>query len=549
MKNLLLLLVQLLFVQVYSQTNLEELLSSHVYYLSDDKLEGRATGSAGEALALDYISDYFSFYGLDPKGTDGYLQAFEFNLGTTLGERNFLYLDNRKVELEEEYFPMSYSGTGKIKGEIVNVGYGIHAPGLYDDFANRPSLSGKIFVINLSSPDGIHPHSAYGEYTDYLTRLKTAKAFGAKAVIFVNSDPNLDDPAFDLTRNVQEAELPVVFVKSSKAVLLKDNNTVSLSVELEKNRKVGHNVIGYINNGAENTVVIGAHYDHLGYGESGGSLYRGAPAIHNGADDNASGVALIIELARLLKEASLNNNNYMLIAFSGEELGLYGSKSYTKDPTIPLDKVNYMINFDMVGRLDEERKLALNGVGTSPVFESLVKTITTGDLTIKTTASGMGPSDHSSFYLKDIPVLHFFTGNNADYHKPTDDAYLINFEGMAAITNFTVELLRRLNEESRLAFTKTKDTDTKNTPSFKVTLGVVPDYMFDGSGMRIDGVTDGKTASKAGIQPGDVVIQMGEIAIGDMMSYMTALSKFEKGESTIVVVQRGEEELEIAVTF
>lgn len=531
---------------LFAQNNAETNMSAHVYYLSDDKLEGRATGSVGEKMALDYISAYYKEYGLTPKGDEGYIQSFDFTLGKKLGALNGLIINGEKLELEKGYFPLNYSGNGNVEAKAINMGFGIHAPGIYDDYAKRMNYTGRAFVINLSSPDGIHPHSKYLDYTDYQTRIKTAEAFGASAVIFYNIDENLDDPSFDLSMKVKEFNIPVVFVKNKE---INDGDIVNLNVDLIKQEKTGHNVIGFIDNNAAHTVILGAHYDHLGWGESGGSLHRGEAAVHNGADDNASGVALMLELANKLKQSNLKQNNYLFIAFSGEELGLYGSKSFMQNATIDTASINYMLNFDMVGRLDEENTMAVNGVGTSALFKEKATSVKAGNLNIKTTESGMGPSDHASFYLANKPVLHFYTGNNPDYHKPSDDAYLINFKGMKQIYDYTFELLSDFDDEGKFTFIKTKDEDNRNTPKFKVTLGVVPDYMFDGEGMRIDGVTEGRSAFNAGILTGDVVKQIGSIEITDMMAYMTALSKFEKGEKTKVKVLRDEVLIELDLEF
>lgn len=312
----------------------------------------------------------------------------------------------------------------------------------------------------------------------------------------------------------------------------------------------GMNVVGMIDNQATHTIVIGAHFDHLGDGGEG-SLYAGKePQIHNGADDNASGVALLLALAQEISEdpEDFEGSNYLFIAFSGEEKGLWGSNYYCKNPTVDLSKVNYMLNFDMVGRLDEEKGLAVNGVGTSPFWEKGLEEANEEDLKLITSESGVGPSDHTSFYLQDLPVLHFFTGQHEDYHKPTDDAEKVNMEGIAIIQELISDLIEESLELDRLAFTKTKD-ESKSTPRFKVTLGVMPDYMFRGEGMRIDGVSEGRPADKAGFQKGDVVIQMGEHKVTDMMTYMKALSKFESGDKVLVKVKRGEETVESEVVF
>ncbi|MDX1463997.1 MAG: M28 family peptidase, partial [Marinirhabdus sp.] len=313
----------------------------------------------------------------------------------------------------------------------------------------------------------------------------------------------------------------------------------------------GTNVVGYIDNAAETTVVIGAHYDHLGLGGEG-SLYREKePAIHNGADDNASGVAVMFDLASKLMTSSseaTKNNNYLFIAFSGEEMGLLGSNYFVKNSTIDKETISYMINMDMVGRLNEENTVAVHGVGTSPIFKQTLFANNEFDLNIAEHDSGIGPSDHTSFYLADIPVLHFFTGQHEDYHKPGDDAEKLNYEGMERISNYIFSIVSDLNDNGKLAFRKTKN-ESEEVPRFKVGLGVVPDYLFTGKGMRIDGVSEDKPAQKAGLQKGDVVKRMGEFEVTDMMSYMKALSTFEEGQTTQVVIERAGTSQTIEVTF
>ncbi len=313
----------------------------------------------------------------------------------------------------------------------------------------------------------------------------------------------------------------------------------SLSIE-------GINVVGKIDNPGDDMIIIGAHYDHLGIGGFG-SLHRGDTAIHNGADDNASGVAVMIETARLLKTQNLNKD-IVIIAFSGEEKGLWGSNYFVKNPTIDLSKVTAMINLDMVGRLDETKALAIHGTGTSPVWPDLLNNQNLDSIPLTMKASGVGPSDHTSFYLQDIPVLHLFTGQHDDYHKPGDDAEKLNYEGMEKLTELLYRICVSLDSQEKLAFTKTKD-ESSDTPRFKVTLGVVPDYLFDGEGMRIDGVSPEKPAANAGLKKGDVVIKLGEFDVIDMMTYMKALSKFESGMTTEVTVKRNSEEMTFDLQF
>ena len=308
----------------------------------------------------------------------------------------------------------------------------------------------------------------------------------------------------------------------------------------------GRNVIGYLDNQAKNTVIIGGHYDHLGYGGEG-SLYRDSiKAVHNGADDNASGTAVMLDLARKLKGKN-TNNNYLFMAFSGEEMGLLGSNYFVKNPTINTQTVSYMINMDMVGRLKQDSTLAVYGVGTSPMFKQVLKAHNNKFKLIEN-ESGVGPSDHTSFYLADIPVLHFFTGQHEDYHKPGDDSEKLNYEGMEKISSYIFDIISDLDDNGKLAFRTTKN-ESESTPRFRVGLGVIPDYLYDGKGMRIDGVSEGKPAQKAGLQKGDIVIQLGDSIVTDMMSYMRALSVFEKGDLTKAVVDRNGKKVATEIQF
>ena len=315
---------------------------------------------------------------------------------------------------------------------------------------------------------------------------------------------------------------------------------------ISENVITGRNILGYINNNATHTIIIGAHFDHLGYGMDG-SLYRGKEKqIHNGADDNASGVAVLLNLAEKLKNTN-KGNNYLVMAFSGEEMGLLGSNYFVKHATIPLNSANYMLNMDMVGRLKKDSALAVYGVGTSPYFKQVIEAYNDKFKLIKK-ESGVGPSDHTSFYLNDIPVLHFFTGQHEDYHRPSDDFDKLNYAGMELISNYIFDIITDLDDNGKMAFRKTKN-ESDDAPRFKVTLGVVPDYMFDGKGMRIDGVSEDKPAQKAGIQKGDIVIQLGDHEIKDMMGYMKALSNFKKGMTTKAKILRNKKTIEVEVTF
>jgi hypothetical protein len=311
------------------------------------------------------------------------------------------------------------------------------------------------------------------------------------------------------------------------------------------------NIIGYIDNGAENTIILGAHYDHLGLGNEGNSLDANPKGkIHNGADDNASGTSGVIELARYFQTNDKKEKaNLLFICFSGEELGLYGSKYFTEHPTIDLSKVTYMINLDMIGRLPESKFISVSGSGTSTVWEPVLKKISNDKVIIKTDSSGMGPSDHSSFYLKGIPALHFFTGSHSDYHKPTDDWDKINYEGEVEVLKIIARLIDELDNEPKLAFLTTKNKSLGGSRSFKVTMGLMPSYTSNVEGLLVDGVSDDRPAKKAGIQSGDIIIQMGDLTIKDIQNYMDALGKFSKGQTVPVKLKRKEEVITVSVTF
>jgi len=309
----------------------------------------------------------------------------------------------------------------------------------------------------------------------------------------------------------------------------------------------GKNVVGWIDNKAPFTVVIGAHYDHLGYGKEG-SLYTGPAAIHNGADDNASGVSGVLYLAESIKKAGFTKYNYLFVSFSGEEKGLWGSNYFVKNCPVPANSIHYMINMDMIGRLNAEKKLSVGGVGTSPAFDKIIDQNAPSTLSIKKELSGMAPSDHASFYNADVPVLGFFTGQHEDYHKPSDDHPLINYKGAHTVLEYIFTLVRALDSEPKLSFTKTKD-ETQNRVAFNVTMGVMPDYLYDGKGMKIDGVKEGRPAFGAGLMKGDIIIKMGEIDVADIQTYMKCLSTYQQGQTVEVTILREGKEVKKPVTF
>jgi len=537
-----------------SLSKLEPGLRAHVAYLADDKLEGRRTGTEGEKLAMGYIAQQFQKIGLAPKGTEQYYQPFSVNEGKEMKEATALTITKSFSEgaaaaktliINKEFFAFPYSANGSVSGTATTGLREIGSPWLMDidvvleDNANNPhfDLAGYIY-----------------EYS------KTAKSKGATALLWYNAGKKEDKLSFNGKDKSPALDIPVLYMRSPiiNGVTKEDEEGVfnfNGTVQLGEKMRSGSNVIGWVDNKAATTVIIGAHFDHLGYGEDGNSRYeKKEAAIHNGADDNASGTAALIELARVLKQSAAKTNNYLFIAFSGEELGLYGSKYFTDHPTLELGSVNYMINMDMVGRLnDSTRAITIGGYGTSPTWASLVNNQLLSrnekSLSIKIDSSGSGPSDHTSFYRKDIPVLFYFTGLHTDYHKPSDDADRINYRGMVQILKHVYTVVEGANEKGRLAFLKTREAQTTTTARFSVSMGIMPDYTYSGNGVRADGVSEGRAAQKAGLKAGDIVLQIGDYRISSMESYMQTLGRFKKGDKTTVLYQRGTEQFTVGIQF
>ncbi len=518
-------------------------LLSHIRYLADDKLEGRRAGSAGEKLAREYISGQFKAIGLQAKGTDGWMQPFEIYDGKQINHNTFLIINGAELKLEKEYFPLNCSAN---KGAEALVSMAL---------AER-NVPWFLDLKELLEENKDNPHFDLAEAIK--TKANKSAEKGATALIVYNSSSIADNLRFNSKDRIEPASIPVLYVTSEgRKKYLADSQSsldVKLKTDIGDRKRTGHNVVGYIDNGAATTIVLGAHYDHLGYGEDGNSMLRGTTdkQIHNGADDNASGTAALIELARLLKHSKTKTNNYLFLAFSAEELGLNGSKFFTEHPTIDFLKVSYMINMDMVGRLNDSSKtLQIGGYGTSPWWGQLFGKMSNKKyFTIKYDSSGTGPSDHTSFYRKDIPVLFFFTGLHSDYHKPTDDFDKINYTGELQVVKLITWVIEESGKQNKLAFTKTRETQTTSTARLgSATMGIMPDYTFSGTGVRVDGVTDNRPAQKAGLKAGDIIVQLGEYNTNSMENYMQALSKFKKGDKTKVKYKRGNDVLESEVVF
>ena len=503
-------------------------LKATITYLADDKLEGRRTGTAGEALAYDFIQKELKKIGLKPFGTNkSYVQTFAVNEGKEI-KGSSLKINGETLKLNIDYFPLAFTGKA------------------YNTTYSR-AMYATHNIQELVDANTNNPH--YDMYDAMYNLAKEAEKNGKGGVFFLSPTGTKHDIKFDEKDKNASLNIPVVFMNNYDNNFVKASNTIECEIEIVAKEKFGHNLVSFIDNKAASTIILGAHYDHLGYGEDHNSLYSGAtPMIHNGADDNASGTAALIEMGRWLKKSSYKKYNYLLVNFSGEELGLFGSKYFTEHAGIDLKTVNYMINMDMVGRLnDSTHGITIGGYGTSPTWGSIIKK-EDAFFKINLDSAGSGPSDHTSFYKKDIPVLFFFTGSHKDYHKPTDDADKINYNGELQILKYIQNIIAQTDKLDKIIFTKTRETSTAKN-SFKVSLGVMPDYTYSGSGVLVDGVSDNRPAQKAGIKTGDVLIQLGDYKFTDVQTYMGALNKFNKGETTTVKVLRGKDEMIFTITF
>lgn len=512
-------------------------LKEHVYFLADDRLEGRRAGTKGEQLAADYIKNQLTTIGLSPKGSqDGWYQEFPIYDGKDYSQGSYLFINGNEIN-KKNFFPHPLSPERMLEA-MPSIALKEEGVPWFLDFGAEKEA-------NKSNPH-------FDEEAALLEKIKLAAEKGATALVVFN-DPSQQ---YKPKQKGEELPIPVLFLNKQESDKYLHDETDMLEIKLKtgfnKLERTGRNVIGFMDNGAPNTVVIGAHYDHLGYGEDENSMIRTAnPGLHNGADDNASGTAALIELARLLKKEKKHAFNYLFIAFSAEELGLFGSKYFTENPTIPLNSINYMVNMDMVGRLNDSSKaLTIGGYGTSSTWSTTFSSISGNRyFSLKYDSSGTGPSDHSSFYRKDIPVLFFFTGLHTDYHKPSDDADRINYVGELRIVQLIQDVIKSTASQPKLTFTKTREQQMGTSARFKVTLGIMPDYAFSGNGVRVEGVSEGRPAQKAGLKAGDIITRLGDFPVASVEQYMQALSKFNKGNKTTVVYQRDSTEHAASVEF
>ncbi len=561
--------------------------TDHIKYLASDELAGRFPGTDGDKLTVEYIVNEFEEYGITPAGEDGYLQPFDYISEIKLGKDNSLSIGNGELinGSGEEFTTLYLSANGTAQGNIVFVGYGINAPELnYNDYAGI-DLKGKIALMLMYSPGYNNPHdNPFSKYERLRIKCAAAKEQGAAGIIVVKGPESGEDELVKLrmsgpgetmdipVMNVKRSYVEYIFTNTKKMTLSEVQKNIDslrtpmsfesgggmaqLKADLVRIKALTNNVIGKIEGKdpvlKNEYIVIGAHMDHLGDGLKYGSLHDSHVAeIHNGADDNASGVAGILELAQYYSTKKKDlKRSIIFMTFSGEEAGLIGSAYFTKSELMKKYNVVSMINLDMVGRLTDN-KLTIGGTGTSSIWQGLLDSLNkTYSFTAAYNKDGYGPSDHASFYGKDIPVLFFFTGLHKDYHKPSDDWQLINADGEAKVLNMVVGIVNYVNTLSaKPDFIKVTEEKKETNMGFRVTLGVIPDYSSTKEGLEITGVKSGGVAEKSGLQGGDVITKLGQYEIKNIYDYTDALTKFKPGEESEVTFVRGTETKTVKFTF
>lgn len=580
LNTLWLLLIVFLLSPVYTQQNeiSTKNLQAHVKHLASPGLEGRLAVAPGAHKAADYIAAQFKKIGLQPKGTKGYFQEFEYTLGAMPGKNNRLAVlkGGKNWNANARHIrPLGLTTNDTVEAEAVFAGYGIIDPDKnYDDYAGI-DVQGKIVLALRGSPGFLGNPAGYGVNR----KARTAAEKGAVGFILINSPAHLylmpmqsgqtagsvNLVAMNVTSEVGNRLLQTAGLDVNKVIEQIDRTqksisqpiagvTVRMSAEKLPNKGVAKNVLGYLPGSdpllKEEVIVIGAHYDHLGYGETG-SLATDPDGIHYGADDNASGTAGLMELARVLAAERKNlKRSVLFMAFTAEEQGLIGSARFTRDPTVPLEKMVAMINMDMIGRLKNNR-LTIGGIGTSPEWKELIERVNDGSFQIMEDRSGMGASDHTSFYLKNIPVLFFFTGIHEDYHRPTDTWDKINYEGQAQILRMAQGLIKALDERPlRIAFTPTQPntlTGGDRRTGSGIRLGLIPDYAEGVEGVMISGASPGSPAEKAGLKAGDVVVALAGKRVANIQELTTLYAGLKPGEPTSIIIKRGGKEMELTI--
>ena len=576
-------MVLLLFVNIvaYPQRKPEitaQELKTDVYFLASDSLKGRKPGTKEANVAANYIRDQFKASGLKLIGDNGF-QYFEIVTDITTGANNSLAFEGFKGTLKKDFLPVAYSSSGRVNAGVVFTGYGfdIEQDSLRWKDYDGVDVKGKWVMLFRGDPELDNNESRFIPFTEIRGKILIAKDHGAAGVLVVtpvsmdkddkliglhseNNDVTSGIPVINIKRNIADMLLKTTgfTVDSLERILNRTRNPLSLKLptmvdatcDLVVNKAKAENVAGVIEGNdpllKDEYIVIGGHYDHLGFGGPGsGSRMPDTVAIHNGADDNASGTAMVIELAGKLASQKANlKRSILLISFSGEEMGLLGSKYFVDHPLVDLKKIKAMFNFDMVGRFDKEKNsISISGTGTSLEGDSVIR-IFEKSLPFNVTHSpdGYGPSDHASFYSSNIPVFFFTTGAHTDYHTPFDDADKLDYQKEKEIGDFADKIIADVdNMPKTLTFHESgkKEGYGRGGRRLKVTLGIMPDFAgTEKKGLRVDGVTKDGPADKGSMLKGDIIISINGMSVGNIYEYMSRLGKLKQGQTISVEVVR-----------
>lgn len=557
-------------------------LNDHIQYLASDSLKGRFPGTKESKIAANYIKYNFVAGGLELVGNNGF-QKFEVVTAVTAGENNVLKFGETIGGLNVDFAPFAYTQNDTVDSEVVFVGYGFSINNdsiLWNDYANV-DVTGKWVLILMGDPETENTNSVFAQFAGERDKVVTAKDNGASGVLFVNGpvfdkEDKLIGLNFDKTRS--NAGLPVIHIKRELADKFLENNTIEklenklnekrlpvsfstgkllfATTDVQQKKVETQNVLAFLegNELKDEIIVLGAHWDHLGFGGSNsGSRMPDTTAVHYGADDNASGVAGILEVAEKLAHQKDLKRSVLVIAFGAEEMGLLGSSFFTNNPLFKLNKVKAMVNLDMIGRLKDDHSIMISGTGTSSEGEALLNSLNAdSSFVISMQPEGFGPSDHASFYAKDIPVFFLSSGAHADYHTPFDHPDSINLVGAKSIADYAYNLMMNLvNREEPLAFQeagpKQRATGGRR---YKITLGIMPNFTStENNGLGIDGIRKGGPAESAGMKKGDRIVAINGMPVSNIYEYMSRLNKLEAGTTVNVDVIRDNNKIVLLVNL
>lgn len=574
-----------------------------IAWLADDAREGRRAGLAGERASAEYLAARFGELGLEPAGTEGFLQPFDVPLPAEDRGGSQIDIGDERLAGPEHIVPLYCSSGGDVEGRISFRGYGIVHPELqWDEFAAADNVRGSICVLvrgvppdpptdEDTAPSGAAIDSPHGNVESaapsfknkgsLFMRAMNAKRAGAVAVVIVPHPSDEPGPleAFDATR-AAFAGIPCVRVSREVALTLvpsyadivrridtdaaagrmnvtslQGSDVVSLRSDVERARGTATNVLALVpgrNRNSDRVVVVGAHFDHLGFGDTGSLSPNEKGMIHNGADDNASGTAVVVELGRAFA-ANPPEHDVLLACWSGEELGLLGSEFFAANPTVPLSKMRANINMDMVGKLDGGA-LQVLGAGTAAPFAELLESAAPFaglELEVSLSGQGVGGSDHQSFLKRQVPALHLFTGIHSHYHKPSDDTEIVDEDGAAQVAELAHRLVRGIQAAPSVEYVEpvVPEGEERSLGGFRAWFGSIPSYSYDGKGVKIDGTSAGSPAEKAGFLAGDILLQIGDVELDTIYDFVYALQSYKAGDTVLVKFDRDSRPEQVRMTL